>query len=48
MTRIMALCRAGKAEASRSEAKRILAKRPSSPFEGRIRAICLEHAKTSP
>jgi hypothetical protein len=48
VTRIMALCRVGKAEASRSEAKRFLAERPSSPFAGRVRAICVEHTKTSP
>jgi hypothetical protein len=45
---IMALCRAGKVEASRSEAKRFLSERPSSPFAGRVRAICTKRTKTSP
>jgi hypothetical protein len=44
---IMALCRAGKVEASRSEAKRFLAQRPSSPFAGRVRAICVERPTPS-
>jgi hypothetical protein len=45
---ILALCRAGKTEASRSEARRFLAARPDSPFAGRVRATCAEPSRISP
>jgi outer membrane protein assembly factor BamD (BamD/ComL family) len=40
VTRMLALCQAGRAEQARAEAQRFIAKYPSSPFVDRVRAIC--------
>lgn len=48
VTRIIALCQAGEVVISRSEAKRFVAERPSSPFVGRVLATCAERPKRSP
>jgi hypothetical protein len=42
VARILALCRAGKSEASRAEAARFLSERPHSPFAARVRSICVQ------
>jgi len=47
VTRIMALCQAGKAVAARGEARRFLALSPSSPYAARVRSLCSEPATDS-
>jgi hypothetical protein len=40
VARVIALCQAGQAQASRSAAERFLAARPNSPFASRVRGVC--------
>jgi hypothetical protein len=42
VARVIALCQAGQAQASRSAAERFLAARPNSPFASRVRGACAE------